>query len=128
VNPDYVVAADKLDEAADVAGYKAAMHLLTLTPRPDGIFCSNDPVAIGAMEAILEKGFRIPEDIALIGSGNLYFDNALRVALSTIDQQSEMIGRRAARLALSLVEGAASERPAEIFLTPKLVVRGSTRR
>ena len=98
VNEDYIVAAEKVDESADEAGYRAALQLLQLDQRPDGIFCFNDPVAIGAMKAILEKGLRIPEDIALIGSGNLHFDNLLRVPLSTIDQCSEMIGETAARL------------------------------
>src|SRR5262249_12273724 len=72
--PDHIVTVEKQDESADVAGYRATMKLLALPERPDGIFCFNDPIAIGAMNAILGKGLRIPEDIALIGSGNLHFD------------------------------------------------------
>ena len=128
VDEDYIVAAEKVDESADEAGYRAVQQLLRLDKRPDGIFCFNDPVAIGAMKAILEKGLRIPEDIALIGSGNLHFDNLLRVPLSTIDQCSEMIGETAARLAISLVEAEESSPPQTIFLEPKLVVRDSSRR
>jgi DNA-binding LacI/PurR family transcriptional regulator len=71
------------------------MQLLALKARPDGIFCYNDPVAIGAMRAILENGMRIPEDVALIGSGNLHLDTALRVPLSTVDQQCQRIGQSA---------------------------------
>jgi LacI family transcriptional regulator len=126
--PDHIVTVEKQDESADVAGYRAAMKLLSLPERPDGIFCFNDPIAIGAMNAILAKGLRIPEDIALIGSGNLHFDGALRVPLSTVDQCSEMIGQRAALLAMNLIEEKSSTSPKTVFLAPKVVVRESTKR
>jgi LacI family transcriptional regulator len=128
LRPQYIVTADRLDESADAAGYRSAMQLINLDPRPDGIFCFNDPVAVGAMKAILEAGIRIPEEIALIGCGNLRFDDALRVPLSSIDQKSEMIGQRAGRLAISLVEAESPLPPKAIFLEPKLVVRESTKR
>jgi LacI family transcriptional regulator len=128
VNPDYIVAVERLDESADVAGHRAATKLLSLNPRPDGIFCFNDPVAIGAMNAILSQGLRIPQDVALIGSGNLHFDSVMRVPLSTVDQCSEMMGQRAALLAVSLIDKEASAQPKTIYLTPKLVVRDSTKR
>lgn len=128
VRPEYIVRADKSDESADDAGYRTAMKLLSLDPRPDGIFCFSDPVAIGAMKAILESGLRIPEDVALIGCGNLHFDDALRVPLSSVDQRSEMIGRRTGRLALSLVEAESPARPKAVFLEPKLVIRQSSKR
>jgi LacI family transcriptional regulator len=127
-SPDHIVAVEKQDESADVAGYRAAMKLLSLPLRPDGIFCFNDPIAIGAMHAILSNGLRIPEDIALIGSGNLHFDDALRVPLSTVDQCSEMIGQRAAQLAMNLIEAKSSADPKTVFLTPKVVIRESTKR
>ena len=128
IAPDYIVTAESLDILAEAVGYNAAVKLLALNPCPDGIFCFNDPIAIGAMKAILEKGLRIPEDVALIGSGNLHYDNALRVPLSSIDQCSDLIGTRAAELAMKLVEKEQSARPKTIFLHPRLVVRDSTRR
>jgi len=128
VNAEYIVTAAKLDESADLAGYEAALKLLALDPKPDGIFCFNDPVAIGAMRALLEQGIRIPQDIALIGSGNLHFDNLLRVPLSTVDQCSEMIGQRAAELAIQLIKNKSASEPKAIFLAPKVVERDSTRR
>src|ERR1035437_884284 len=62
------------------------------------------PVAIGAIHSILDAGFRVPGDIAVIGSGNLHYDSELRIPLSSIDQQTDLIGERAARLTLSLLE------------------------
>ena len=102
---------------ADSAGYYAAMQLLALKTRPDAIFCYNDPVAIGAMRAILENGMRIPENIALIGSGNLHLDSALRVPLSSVDQQCQRIGECAASLAIDLIsEGKQKQQPKAILL------------
>jgi hypothetical protein len=57
--------------------------------RPDGIFCYNDPVAMGSMRAILEAGLKIPEDIAVVGCGNLFYADLLRVPLTSIDHQGE---------------------------------------
>jgi LacI family transcriptional regulator len=128
INPDYIVMVEKLDESADIAGHRAATKLLSLNPRPDGIFCFNDPMAIGAMHAILSQGLDIPQDVALIGSGNLYIDSVIRVPLSSIDQCSEMIGQRAALLAISLIDKNTHPQQKTIFLTPKLVIRDSTKR
>ena len=124
----YVVTGRSADDAGDVSGYEAMRKLLALDPRPDGVFCYNDPVAMGAMKAILESGRRIPEDIAVIGCGNVRYADLLRVPLSSVDQSSAAIGERAAKLALSLIESAAPMRPKKVLLEPTLVVRASTER
>lgn len=128
IRPEYVVSATRSDESADEAGYRTTMALLSLKPRPDAIFCFNDPVAIGAMKAILESGLRIPHDVALVGCGNLHFDDALRVPLSSVDQRSGMIGQRAGRLAISLVDSESPVPPKSVFLEPKLIIRESSKR
>jgi LacI family transcriptional regulator len=102
--------------------------LLALTPRPDGVFCYNDPIAIGVIDAILEAGLRVPGDIAVIGCGNLHFDKSLRVPLSSVDQQSRAIGERAGKLVLSLIEAKVAPQPKSIMLQPSIVPRESTRR
>jgi LacI family transcriptional regulator len=128
VGPEYVVNTNGAKESGEVSGYEAAKKLLKLSPRPDGIFCYNDPVAVGAMKAIFDAGLRIPEDIALVGCGNIHYDSFLPVPLTSVDQQSVSIGQRAARLAISLVESGKPDRPNTILLEPKLVVRDSTKR
>ena len=128
INDDHIVSVQQLDKAAVSGGYAAARKLLLCDPRPDGIFCCNDPMAIGAMQAIFEAGLRIPSDIALIGCGNLHYDSALHVPLSSIDQRSEALGERAAELAIRLVEAREPVRPKVILLEPSLIVRKSTER
>ncbi|MGH9693614.1 MAG: substrate-binding domain-containing protein, partial [Bryobacteraceae bacterium] len=103
--------------------------LLRLKPRPDGVFCYNDPTAMGAMTAILEDGLRIPEDVAIIGCGNVHYASVLRVPLSSIDQRCELLGADAAKLALALIEGNHEGCPPKtILLEPTLVARASSLR
>ncbi len=103
-------------------------HLLSLDPRPDGVFCYNDPTAMGALKAILDAGLRVPQDVAVIGCGNVLYAELLRVPLSSIDQDSSAIGERAAKLALGLVESKTPVRPKSVLLEPKLIVRESSKR
>ena len=126
VDSKYVISREHADEASDATGYAAMNELLSEKRPPDGVFCYNDPTAMGAMQAAIEKGIRIPQDLALIGSGNVRYSKFLRVPLSTIDQQSGEIGDRAARLALKLIDSKKSHKPVTILLTPQLVVRESS--
>ncbi len=109
-----------------IAGYEAAKELLSNGSQPDGIFCFNDPVALGAMRAILEAGLRIPEDVAVVGCGNLDNSDFLRVPLSSVDQGMEIIGKRVATLALKLAQPKSHGRPRSLFVEPHLVVRESS--
>ncbi|MGA2889497.1 MAG: substrate-binding domain-containing protein [Terracidiphilus sp.] len=96
--------------------------------RPDGIFCFNDPSALGAMRAILEAGLRIPEEIAVVGCGNLSYSNFLRVPLSSVDQGSEMIGKQAAQMALKLVDEKGARCPLNKLINLRLISRASSSR
>jgi LacI family transcriptional regulator len=83
---EYLISERKGDVETKQRGGEAMGRLLNLKPRPDGVFCFNDPLAMGAMNYALDKGLRVPEDIAIIGCGNLHYDDSLRVPLSSIDQ------------------------------------------
>lgn len=116
------------DHLGERGGYEAAKRLLALRNRPDGIYCFNDPSALGAMRAILDSGLRIPQDVAVIGCGNLSYSDFLRIPLSSIDQGSESIGKCAATLALNLGRKGAGAEPATELIRPQIVIRASSRR
>ena len=122
----YICRRTHLDDAADLTGYRAMQSLLNLSPRPDGVFCFSDPIAAGAMQAVLEQGLRIPEDVAIVGCGNVLYAAALRVPLSSVNQESETMGEFAAQMVLDLVGHDGQSQPREIRLKPSLVVRSST--
>lgn len=128
VMPEYIIAEPKGDVDTRRRGAEAMRQLLQLNPRPDGVFCFNDPLAIGAMNCILDEGLRIPEDIALIGCGNLNYDDTLRVPLSSVDQRSRQIGEETARVALAILTSKRSPSIEDVVLQPQLVARASTLR
>lgn len=111
---------------SDEEGYRAMQKLISKTPRPDGVVCYNDPVAAGAIKAALEAGLRIPEDIAVIGAGNIRYSDLLRVSLTTVDQNSSAIGEHAAELMLELIHSKKPLKPKTVLLEPKIVERSST--
>ena len=125
--PEYVVSERKVDIDGTQRGAEATRILLALQDRPDGIFCHNDPLAIGVIDTILAAGLRVPEDIAVIGCGNLHYDSSLRVPLSSIDQHTSSIGTRAAKMVLNLITSKTQTRPKSIVLKPEIVVRASTK-
>src|SRR5580704_15714161 len=123
--PGYVVDAGFQDHS----GYQAMKKLLAaVTPAPDGVFCYNDPVAIGAMKALREAGLRVPEDVAVVGAGNVHYSDALAVPLTTIDQKTCEIGARAAELLLEQIGSSRPVRPETVLIVPELVARKSTQR
>lgn len=128
LSPEYIITTERVEETREGPSYTAMQQLLKLNPRPDGVFCYNDSSAMGAMKAILDAGLTVPGDVALIGCGNLHFDNYLRVPLSSIDQQTATLGQHAARLAIRLVEDSKPPRPITQLLEPKLIIRDSSRR
>jgi LacI family transcriptional regulator len=128
IEDDYIIGEHKGDVETKQRGSEAMRRLLHLKERPDGVFCFNDPLAMGAMNYALDHGIRIPEDIAVIGCGNLHYDDSLRVPLSSIDQHSRRIGEEAARIALGILTSKVPPAPESVILQPELVTRGSTRR
>jgi LacI family transcriptional regulator len=126
--PEYIVKYGHGDDAGDATGYHNMKQLLQLKPRPDGVFCCNDPIAMGALRAILDAGLLIPKDIAVVGCGNVHYDDLLKVPLTSIDQDSNGLGTSAAKLALSIIKQKSKSTPKNVLLESKLVVRASSQR
>lgn len=126
---DFIVqSGTSADHEGEEAGYAATSKLLSSRKRPDGIFCFNDPTALGAMRAILDAGLRIPQDVAIVGCGNLLYSDFLRVPLTSVDQASAKIGQAAASLALQLAQSKTTPAPKSKRLKPSLIVRASSLR
>lgn len=128
-HPEHIVSLGTSgDYRGERGGYEAAQKLLANQNRPDGIFCYNDPSALGAMRAILDAGLRIPEDIAVIGCGNLSYSDLLRVPLSSVDQGTAAIAKAAAKLALKVAHSKGPKALRTELVRPRLVVRASSLR
>ncbi len=119
---------ESADAAGEALGAEALDRLMAQAQRPDGIFCFNDLLAVGAMMRALETGVRIPQELAIIGCGNYHYCNKLGVPLSSVDQGAVEIGSRAAEMIASLIAQPTSNKPQTAILTPTLVVRASSQR
>jgi LacI family transcriptional regulator len=125
-SPDsYVVVRDRVEESGDRVGFQAMQELLKLKSRPDAVFCYNDLTALGAIDATLQAGLRVPEDIAFIGCGNLRYANYLRVPLSSIDQGTTELGRIAGEYALE-ISAKPDQTPKSVFVPATLIARTSS--
>lgn len=108
------------------SGYQAMKELLPY--RPDGVFSTNDAMAIGCLRAAREAKIRIPEDICLIGFDDLPYAMQAEPALSTIQQPIQQSGSEAVELLLRLIDhDGRTDLPLSTILPNTLIVRGTTR-
>lgn len=110
-------------------GYNAAYQLMALKQRPDAIFAASDRIAIGAHAALRHLGYRMPEEVALMGFSDLAISSLLDPPLSTMVQPTFEMGQQAAELILDLIE---SKKPPILFetrvLKPELMIRKSSQK
>ena len=107
-------------------GYRAMKRLLGVKPRIDAVFAANDPAAIGAMKAIWEARLRVPEDIAIVGVGDIALGDLLRVPLSTIGWSREEQDQQAGELILDRIENGGANTFRRVTVPPHLIARRSS--
>jgi LacI family transcriptional regulator len=105
-------------------GEAAMRTLLQRSPRLRAVFVANDPMAIGAMKAVWAAGLRIPEDVAIVGAGDVTHGDVLRVPLTTVAWSRHEMGTRAAELLLQQLADPATP-PSRVVVQPRLLVRAS---
>lgn len=91
------------------------------------IFCGNDLIAIGVVKSLLKLGYKIPEDISVVGFDDIYISSFFTPALTTVKQNSYRIGFEAVRLLIDILENKV-ENNETIIIKPELIVRESTGR
>jgi LacI family transcriptional regulator len=108
------------------SGRAAMKRLLQTTPRPTAVFAANDPMAIGAVYACREAGLRVPQDISIIGAGNIEGPHHPTPFLTTIDWPREELGRVAAELLLAMIKNRDRQEVDVKVFDPRLLIRQST--
>lgn len=86
------------------SGYAAARDLMQLERRPTAIFCANDLMAIGALDALHEMGLNVPRDVAVMGYDDQEIAQHTRPALSTALLPNNEMGRSALEALMDLVD------------------------
>ncbi len=113
-------------------GYALVQNKRLFQKNVTGIICVNDMVAYGAMDALISRGYRIPDDFSVIGSDNLLFSGMSQVSLTTIEHHPHIVAQSALttllnRTHMSVINQSSSNTARfQVQCQPNLVIRSST--
>ncbi len=108
------------------SGYGAIMELEREGQRYDGVVAANDTMALGAIRALRELAYRIPEDVEVAGFDNIDYAQMCDPPLTTVQQPTIEMGRKAAQLLLDAIDGKPPKEK-NVRLLPRLVIRKTTK-
>lgn len=108
-----------------LSGHREAMDLLTSSSPPTAIFCTNNMMTLGVLQAMQKLKLRCPRDISLLGFDDFYWATLLRPRLTMVRQPAREIGMTAARMLIEHIEGR-QQRPSVQFLPTQLMIRDSS--
>lgn len=123
VHPDYFF---EMDFTMD-GGYRAGVYFAGLNRRPTAICCANDMIAMGVMQALNERGIRIPDDISLTGEDNIEYVQICRPGLTTTHNPSDFVAEQAVKMLIERIEEQYTGSPREVICSRELIVRNSTK-
>ncbi|MGH8879781.1 MAG: LacI family DNA-binding transcriptional regulator [Stackebrandtia sp.] len=109
------------------AGYSAMITLLDDPQPPDAVFCTNDLLAFGALDAARVRGIRVPQDLWIVGYDDVDMAAWPAYSLTTVRQDVGELARTAAGLLLARLDNPDSA-PHRVELPPTLVHRSTTSR
>lgn len=112
------------DGPSEEGGYEAMIELLHCRPPVTAVFSSSPIHAIGAWRAIRDSGYSVPEECALVGTGDLEVSRSM--GLSTVVKNVRDVGERAVDLLLQRLRGKENSEPVSQFIQTELRVRRSS--
>lgn len=134
-NKAYIEVSKKLDIFKDgivvetrlsmEGGFEATKKLFENKQKYDAIFFSSDIMAVGGIKYILRNGYKIPEDISILGFDNINIGSFIEPELTTVAQPISEIGIAASKLLISLIESEGKEDVKVIIKKPYLIERAS---
>ncbi len=105
--------------------YAKQIFAMPDSERPTAIFCFNDVLAYGVLQAALEHEVIIPRDMSVLGFDDLVNSGVTSPPLTTVRQPLDLIGKKAVELLIDIINGKA-ERYNKYIVQPELTVRSST--
>lgn len=108
--------------------YAKTAELLKLRPRPDAIFAVSDRLALGAYTAIKDFGFKLPDDVALVGFNDEPIMSMVSPSISSVAQPAFEMGKMAARLFIEQLNGDADYQIRTEVFEPQLIIRESSQK
>lgn len=120
VREAYIVQAENDDFEG---GFHAALQLMDY--KPTAIFCYNDLIAIGALQALQQANLHVPNDCSVAGFDNIALSGFVRPAITTFDQPKYQLGVEAATMLLSRLD-TVDQTEEILLLRGNIVIRDST--
>lgn len=108
------------------SGYWAMDRLLNQKRPPTAVVAASDLMAIGAMNAALDRGLKVPDELSVVGFDNIWLAGAVRPTLTTVAQPMYDIGAKAVALLAQALAGTGAPEPVTQWIQPQLTVRKST--
>jgi LacI family transcriptional regulator len=102
--------------------------LINSNDKPDGIFAVNDLTAAASMKVIGDMGYRIPDDIAVVGFTSGLISDLTNPTLTSVEQHGYLVGREAVRLLIDRLEKKNVSPFQTKIIKTELVIKGSTQR
>ena len=118
----YVLAGDFTSES----GYALASQIMQHPSPPSALVCGDDMMAFGAIKAVTELGYSVPEDVSIIGFDDVSLSQFSTPQLTTIRQDTYQKGRFAAEILLNLLQGSDKGCNKQIIIDTSLIIRAST--
>lgn len=107
------------------SGFHLAGELLREKEKPTAIFAHSDYMAVGVLERLHKEGYKVPEDMAVIGFDDIEMGRLPGVELSTVTQKKAIMGRMAVDNLLRKIKGESDHLVTRVILDPILIVRKS---
>jgi len=107
-------------------GYQAATQIINEGAKPDAIMCANDLMALGVIRYLREQDIRIPHDIAVVGMDDIEHGATAYPSLTTVSLLAAERGRMAAELLLNRLTSEEQQKPRQLQVVPRLIVRESS--
>ncbi|AVL76111.1 transcriptional regulator RbsR [Providencia rettgeri] len=123
VNEDYIIFSD----FEFAGGFESMNKLLELSTPPQAIFAGNDAMAVGAYQAIFQKGIKVPDDISIIGYDDIDLSPYMIPPLTTIHQPKDKLGKQAVDQLIYRMDNPEAD-ASVLVLTPELIERQSVRK
>ena len=115
----------RMPRASIETGREAAYQLMKQAPEITAITCYNDLTALGALQALSELGYHVPEDVSLVGFDDIQMSSLVQPALTTMRIPRFKVGQMVMNLLLQRIVGG-REYKEEWTVQPELIVRSST--
>ena len=109
-----------------ISGEQIAPQILARGPLPDAIFAGNDAIALGIINFLLKEGYKVPEDVSVLGFDNVAYAESALVPLTTVSQTPYQLGFTMGEQMLSELKADENHLHQHVVFQPQIVERAST--